>query len=1051
MVVERKHARFYPWILAGLVFLYIVTFPFLKNPVLVAVPVAVTGWFYYQRAGFLGGLFSFFINLLLIDLYIYEINWRTVEQIENGLAIGHVFVMIIGVAFGFLRTELEHLHKNYQRTSSQERMLILINMIVRDILEGKDLQESYFRMLTHLANLFVADYAYLIYWQGAEFQSEILSSTMPDQNLGDTVLNISKTGLIMTVMESNRPLYIEDAQSSRLVLDSPIFQRHLATIRSAMAFPLITQGYRFGVIVLGFDSPRRIDPNELTHFQLTSVQITLALKTVLQERRIEKQLKEAKALNAIETALSESETIGLDAVLQIIVNAAMEIIPQVTNAVLHILDPERQLLIPRAVAGNFAGRRSNLNMHIGQGVAGQVLSLGEAVTIQDIRTDDRFINSTIPVSFRSMAVAPVIYNQKRIGTISVLGSEVGSFDRDEVNLLTSLGTLSAIAIENATLYESMQVELNTRIKLHDALVNSIESERRLRLSAETTAEASLALVSTLDEDAVLNEVLAQVEKLLPGYAYSIELVEDDQYLLVKAQRGYESHTYGDLGRQPIHALPLQWEAFQKKTVLVVPDTWEEPRWVNYPSYGWIRSHLGIPMLWRNHLLGILNIDHEKPNMLSEETASSLTILVNVATATIANAQLLVDTQQSLKEISSLYEVSRGLIALDFNELLVTTVELLHKNVGYYHVQVYLEDPATGDLHLAAASGVPEQTLQVGKSVMPSGLGIAGHVYATSMPFFTNNVNEVHFYAPNPLLADTQSVLAVPLKIGERTFGVLDIHQSPPGKLSSRDLQMLGAVAEQLTVSLQNAKLYQDLQAALKQEQTMRAQLMQSERLAMAGRLLASVSHELNNPLQAIQNVLFLLKRDSRLTRQGQEDLEVILSETERMTSLLGRLRTTYRNPLVQEYSEVRLSAVVEDVHALTATYMRHKNIAFEFVPEGTELLVNGIPDQLRQVLLNLFMNAIDAMPMGGRITVRMQSLPDAQKVYFSVQDTGAGISPDILPNIFEPFTTDKETGTGLGMTITHDIIVQHCGEIQAHNMPEGGAIFKIWLPAVDKE
>jgi signal transduction histidine kinase len=227
--------------------------------------------------------------------------------------------------------------------------------------------------------------------------------------------------------------------------------------------------------------------------------------------------------------------------------------------------------------------------------------------------------------------------------------------------------------------------------------------------------------------------------------------------------------------------------------------------------------------------------------------------------------------------------------------------------------------------------------------------------------------------------------------------------------------------------------------------------MQSERLAMVGRLLASISHELNNPLQAIHNVLFLLKGEENLSEQGQQDLEVILSETERMTSLIGRLRATYRTPRSEEFQDVHLNSVIEDVYALTATYMRHKKIAFEYCPDVEIPVLHGIPDQIRQVLLNLFMNAIDAIQTEGKLIVQTQDLPLEKRILLTVSDTGVGISPEILPHIFEPFTTDKDTGTGLGMTITRDIILQHHGEIQARNNPEGGAVFMVWLPVLGEE
>ncbi|HEX9330887.1 MAG TPA: ATP-binding protein, partial [Anaerolineales bacterium] len=281
--------------------------------------------------------------------------------------------------------------------------------------------------------------------------------------------------------------------------------------------------------------------------------------------------------------------------------------------------------------------------------------------------------------------------------------------------------------------------------------------------------------------------------------------------------------------------------------------------------------------------------------------------------------------------------------------------------------------------------------------------------------------------------------------------VLDIQHTLPHQLTDGDLQLMTAVADQLAVALQKASLYTDLQEALQQEQSIRSQLLQSERLALVGRLLASVSHELNNPLQAIQNALFLIKAEANLSRQGSQDLDIILSETERMAALIERLRSAYRPIRIKDFQPVQLNNLVEDVYALITTHMRHKQIAFEFFPDSELPDVSGISDQIRQVVLNLFLNAIEIMKPGGCLTVQTQGLPTQKEVLFSVKDTGPGIDPGILPNIFEPFITGKPTGTGLGLTITHDIIHQHHGRIEAENNLEGGAIFNVWLPVHEED
>jgi two-component system NtrC family sensor kinase len=172
-------------------------------------------------------------------------------------------------------------------------------------------------------------------------------------------------------------------------------------------------------------------------------------------------------------------------------------------------------------------------------------------------------------------------------------------------------------------------------------------------------------------------------------------------------------------------------------------------------------------------------------------------------------------------------------------------------------------------------------------------------------------------------------------------------------------------------------------------------LFQAERLAVTGQLLASVSHELNNPLQAIETALFLLREQKNLSQQMDQELGIILSETERMTTI----------PVIA-----------------------------------------CNPDQMRQVMLNLFMNAVEAMPDGGALTVQTCFQPEPGRVIISVADTGTGFAPDIQPHLFEPFFTSKPNGSGLGLSITHDIVLQHQGEIRAVNNAERGATLTVWLP-----
>ncbi len=487
-------------------------------------------------------------------------------------------------------------------------------------------------------------------------------------------------------------------------------------------------------------------------------------------------------------------------------------------------------------------------------------------------------------------------------------------------------------------------------------------------------------------------------------------------------------------------------------IINISDVDKDPRFLPSKVMPRYRSLLVVPIQSGKQRIGTISMQSNIISAFSTEDEELLNALAIDAAIALENTRSFEATQQRLKEVNALYGTIKVLAAsLDPQELFDNVVDLLQKNFDFYYVQLFLLDLPNANLILKAGSGEVGKQLLNDQFHLVRGTGIVGHVAETGIAFFTNNVNDVVFFLRNPLLPDTQFELAVPIKISLDVIGVLDVQDKPPKQFKESDLQLVQAVGDQLAVALSKANLYTDLQNAMQQEQSIRSQLIQSERLALVGRLLASVSHELNNPLQAIQNALFLLTEEADLSEQGRQDLGIVLSETERMAVLIERLRSAYRPIRGVDFQAVELNNLIEDVYALISTHMRHKDIAFEFIPDPNLEPVSGISDQLRQVVLNLFLNAVEAMKPGGRLTVQTQNLIEQGEVLFSVKDTGPGIEPEILPRIFDAFITSKYTGTGLGLTITHDILQHHHGRIRAENHSQGGAIFQVWLPMCKKE
>ncbi|HNA87753.1 MAG TPA: ATP-binding protein, partial [Anaerolineales bacterium] len=155
---------------------------------------------------------------------------------------------------------------------------------------------------------------------------------------------------------------------------------------------------------------------------------------------------------------------------------------------------------------------------------------------------------------------------------------------------------------------------------------------------------------------------------------------------------------------------------------------------------------------------------------------------------------------------------------------------------------------------------------------------------------------------------------------------------------------------------------------------------------------------------------------------------------------------TYRPTQFEDFQPTQLNSIIEDVYALIATHLRKNEVIFEYHPDQELPIINALPDQVRQVTLNLLMNAVEAMPIGGKLSVYTRYQYDTREVLLSVSDTGSGIPESLLPLIFDPFITSKRKGTGIGLTITHDIVLKHRGRIKAENNYNQGATFRVWLP-----
>lgn len=299
----------------------------------------------------------------------------------------------------------------------------------------------------------------------------------------------------------------------------------------------------------------------------------------------------------------------------------------------------------------------------------------------------------------------------------------------------------------------------------------------------------------------------------------------------------------------------------------------------------------------------------------------------------------------------------------------------------------------------------------------------------------------------PGLEWVHSYAAAPLIVTGEVSGFLIVLSDESNNLGQQTALRLQAFASQAGIAVHNARLYQELEAALSQEQAIRAQLIKAEKFGAIGRMVGSVAHELNNPLQTIKNCLFLVKQDRDANPGLQEYLEIAASETQRLSNLVTQLREVYRPRSRMPLQILDLGQVLKEVQVLLESAVQYHNVTWELITGDLPCQIHASADQIKQVFINIATNAIDAMqPEGGTLSIRLSQSPAQQQAHVVIQDTGPGVPPDIISQLFEPFFTTKASGLGLGLAISHEIVEQMGGRMEVESLPGQGATFHVWLP-----
>lgn len=453
----------------------------------------------------------------------------------------------------------------------------------------------------------------------------------------------------------------------------------------------------------------------------------------------------------------------------------------------------------------------------------------------------------------------------------------------------------------------------------------------------------------------------------------------------------------------------------------------------------------------------------------EEGLLTIAVVRDITDRKRAAAELERQVQQRTRQLNAVLQFSQELLfARSLDEVLQQALRRAmalapETNRGV----IYLYDDETNTLTLHASIGFsPLPQLRVATNVC-----ILGIAFTSRQTFELHSAAEYRALAPGLTREEREQILrvlhieqipsgvmALPLLARDQAIGVLLLlREQGAGPFASdarMALETLGnltaaAIVEERfrrqakTLSTQVADLEAEQQRMAERLNYAEAGMLQAARLAAVGQLAASIAHEINNPLYAARNCLFLLEEDLPPTLRDSSYLTLARDQLDRIAGIISRMRNFYR-PSRGEMAPHNINYLLEETLALAGLNLRHGTIQMIFTPapDLPDVVCNA--DQLRQVFLNLVMNAIEAMPNGGTLTVRTE--PTDLTALIEVRDTGVGIPESVRERIFEPFFTNKPSGTGLGLAISQHIVMQHNGRIEVESRENKGSTFRVSLP-----